>query len=100
MTRIFLSLILLLHFSSAHAECNREVESVLDEALQIAKPLVSEGDRIISDSGKDLRTGKYYLLPDVLINYADAGCWTKAEKIYAESVESYPISSDLIWSIP
>lgn len=101
MTRIFLSLILLFHFSSAHAECNREVESVLDEALQIAKPLVSEGDRIISDSGKDLRTGKYYLLPDVLINYADAGCWTKAEKIYAESSGklSNQLRSDLVYSL-
>jgi thioredoxin-like negative regulator of GroEL len=69
----------------ASASCNKDVESVLDEAFRYAKPLSTKDSRPGPKSGDEVRSGYFYLLPDIAVNYADAGCWAKADHILAQS---------------
>lgn len=68
-----------------NASCNKDVESVLDEALQYARPLLSEDSERGFMSEEEVRSDYFYLLPDIAVNYADAGCWAKASDILAQS---------------
>jgi hypothetical protein len=69
----------------SNASCNEDVESVLDAAFRYATPLSSEDSPPGLMSGDEVRTNRFYLLPDIATNYSDAGCWTKATKILAQS---------------
>lgn len=65
--------------------CKKEVESVLDEALRQAMQLPSGDLSPGPQSGNEVRSGYFYLLPDIATNYADAGCLDKARQILAQS---------------
>jgi uncharacterized protein len=65
--------------------CNKEVESVLDEALRLAMQLPNSDSQPGPRSGDEVRSGYFYLFPDIATNYADAGCLDKANRILSLS---------------
>lgn len=65
--------------------CNKEVESALDEALRQAMQLSNSDSRPGALSGNEVRSGYFYLLPDIATNYADAGCLEKANRILSQA---------------
>jgi len=65
--------------------CNKEVDSILDEALRQAMKLPNSDSRPGPQSGDEVRSGYFYLLPDIATNYADAGCLEKANQILSQS---------------
>lgn len=81
--------------------CDKNVESVLDEALRHAKSLSSNDSRSGPMSGNEVRSGYFYLLPDIAANYADAGCLDKADDILSTSREMLAdqLKSDLASSL-
>lgn len=87
MTRVVLMLLLSLSFSTSYASCQKDIDADLTEALQYSKPLAIEKKGHRSRSSNDLRSGIFYLIPDILVNLADAGCWKHVNSLLTNNNE-------------